>query len=314
MAVVKTLLLLGATMLMVGASPAPTPAPTPASAPIASPTEPAGQANLIQANPIVIEYGPAQEPSHVAMRAVLQEHKVLEQFRDFLGMFVLPHQLTLKFDGCEGETDSWYEPTLYQVTICYEYIEDLRKNAPKQTTEDGVTPEDAVIGPVMEVVLHETAHALFHILDLPILGREEDAADQFAAMMLLQMGPETARRTIAATALMYWREAEASPTETNDFADAHSPPMQRFYQLVCIAYGADEELFGYVREKYLDPERADECPDEAASLRKSFAKLIGPHIDTNKRQQLEIGDWMPAARRTRASTALFYLPLRCMAQ
>lgn len=246
---------------------------------------------------IAIDYMPTENSEHAALRTVLMEHRVLEQFRDYLSMIRLPRELKLVFDGCEGEADAWYEPTKHQVTLCYEYIEELRRKAPKQTTEDGVTPEDAVIGPVMEVVLHETAHAVFHMLSLPILGKEEDAADQFAAIMLLQMGQETARRTIAATAHMYWREAEESPADHSDFAGAHSPPIQRFYQLACIAYGWDQKLFGFVRETYLEPQRADECPDEAETLKASFWKLLGPHIDPLARHQLEIANWMPAARR-----------------
>ncbi len=249
------------------------------------------------AGQITIEYMPTENADHNTLRTALLEHRVLEQFRDYLAMIRLPRELKLVFDGCEGEADAWYEPTQYQVTLCYEYIEELRRKAPKQTTEDGVTPEDAVIGPVMEVVLHETAHAVFHMLALPILGKEEDAADQFAAIMLLQMGQETARRTIAATAHMYWREAEESPPDHSDFASSHSPPIQRFYQLVCTAYGWDESLFGYVREKYLDPERADECPDEVETLKASFSKLIGPHLHSQTRHAIEIGSWMPVARK-----------------
>lgn len=246
---------------------------------------------------IAIEYGDPDAPAHAALRKVLMEHRVLEQFRDYLGMIKLPKELKLTFESCEGEADAWYEPKAHTVTLCYEYIEELRQKAPKETTEDGVTPEDAVIGPVMEVVLHETAHAVFHMLSLPILGKEEDAADQFAAIMLLQMGPETARRTIAATAHMYWREAAESQPDDSDFASSHSPPIQRFYQLVCTAYGWDETLFGYVREKYLDPERADECGDEVQTLKASFAKLIGPHLDPKVQHAIEIGSWMPVARR-----------------
>ena len=246
---------------------------------------------------IAIEYVATENPEHGALRTVLMEHRVLEQFRDYLSMIKLPRELKLTFAGCEGEADAWYDATQYQVTLCYEYIEELWIKAPKETTEDGVTPEDAVIGPVMEVVLHETAHAVFHMLALPILGKEEDAADQFAAIMLLQMGPETARRTIAATAHMYWREAEESAPDHSDFASSHSPPIQRFYQLVCTAYGWDDTLFGYVREKYLDPERADECPDEVETLKASFSKLIGPHLDTRARNAIEIGSWMPVARK-----------------
>ena len=85
-------------------------------------------------NRITIEYVPGETAEHNVLRSVLMEHRILEQFRDFLGMLKLPRELRLVFDGCEGEADAWYEPTLYQVTICYEYIEELRKKAPKETT------------------------------------------------------------------------------------------------------------------------------------------------------------------------------------
>jgi Zn-dependent peptidase ImmA (M78 family) len=42
-----------------------------------------------------------------------------------------------------------------------------------------------VIGPVSLVFLHELGHALLDVLQIPILGREEDASDQLATYMLL---------------------------------------------------------------------------------------------------------------------------------
>jgi len=248
-------------------------------------------------NQIDIEYNPSSSPAHADLHEILRENRILEQLRDFLAMLVLPQSLKIQFDDCGGDADAWYDPALHSITICYEYIRELRDKAPKETTADGVTPEDAVIGPVMEVALHEVAHAVFDILKLPILGREEDAADQFAAVLLLQMSKETARRVIAATAHMYWREAHEAPADNDDFASSHSPPIQRFYQLVCIAYGWDASLFRYVREKYLDADRANECPGEVETLKNSFWKLMGPHIDESARRKMEIGDWMPAARR-----------------
>ncbi len=259
----------------------------------AAPAVPRGPAP----NSVQIEYGETAKPDHAPLRQILVEHRILENFRDFLGMLVLPRPLTLKLEDCDGYADAWYEPTSESITVCYDYIEELRANVPKETTEDGVTPEDAVIGPVFEVFLHEISHALFKMLKMPILGREEDAADQFAAMFLLQMGKENSKRIIAATALMYWREAQEGDPDKADFASAHSPPIQRFYNLVCIAYGSDKELFGYVRDKYLGAARADECVDEAETLKFAFSKLMGPHIDEKARRQFELVDWMPAARR-----------------
>ena len=48
---------------------------------------------------------------------------------------------------------------------------------PTQTTASGIEPIDTVVGPFLDTVLHEFAHALFDYLDIPVLGREEDAAD-----------------------------------------------------------------------------------------------------------------------------------------
>ena len=41
------------------------------------------------------------------------------------------------------------------------------------------------------------------------------------------------------------------------FSDAHGAPMQRFYNLLCIAYGADQETFGDpVDHRHLSETRA----------------------------------------------------------
>ena len=45
----------------------------------------------------------------------------------------------------------------------------------------GFRREDAIVGGFVSTLLHETGHAIFHLLDIPIFGREEDAADAIAA-------------------------------------------------------------------------------------------------------------------------------------
>jgi hypothetical protein len=45
-----------------------------------------------------------------------------------------------------------------------------------------------VTGNMLFVVLHEMAHAAISEMGLPVLGREEDAADSFAATRLIRIG------------------------------------------------------------------------------------------------------------------------------
>jgi hypothetical protein len=103
--------------------------------------------------------------------------------------------------GCDGEADAWYDENA--ITICYEYISELWKNMPAKTTVLGIEPMDTVIGPLSDTTLHEFAHALFDMLNVPVLGREEDAADQVAAYINLHFGKALARRLMMGTAYAY---------------------------------------------------------------------------------------------------------------
>jgi hypothetical protein len=81
------------------------------------------------------------------------------------------HQARLR---CDGAMNAWYDDEV--ITVCYELLADILKSAPAQDLPIGVSRADTVIGPVLAVFLHETGHAVFNMLQIPVLGREEDAA------------------------------------------------------------------------------------------------------------------------------------------
>ena len=97
----------------------------------------------------------------------------------------LPRRLLIKTEGCDGVSNAYYDDGA--VTVCYEYLDDVWKNVPEEPTPAGVAPIDALIGPVMDVFLHEAGHAVFDMLQVPLFGREEDAADQFSVYIMLKM-------------------------------------------------------------------------------------------------------------------------------
>ena len=184
-----------------------------------------------------VMYGKPKLPAHQGIHDRFRERKVLERFQRFFSAMRTPRPLSFRLTDCEGEVNAWYEPSNGIITVCYEYVEDILRNAPKETTADGVTPDDAVVGPVIEVFLHEAAHAFFDMLKIPILGREEDAADQLAAYVLLQFGDEIALSTIRGVAHLYATEVQSTTPGLKAFASEHSLPIQRFFNLACIAFG-----------------------------------------------------------------------------
>jgi Putative metallopeptidase len=137
------------------------------------------QAAPARANRVSVSYVPPKNPAHQPIYDQLKEVSFLEKLQQFLSPFRLPRALLVKVEGCDGDANAFYENNV--ITICYEYVEQLRKTMPAETTAAGVTPIDAIVGPLFDTSLHEFAHALFEMLRLPVLGREEDAADQVSA-------------------------------------------------------------------------------------------------------------------------------------
>lgn len=238
-------------------------------------------------------YEAPKNPAHEALYGQLKAARALERFRAFLSPIRLPRTLTLRLAGCDGADDAWYDSDDLTVTVCYEYLEAVQKIAPAAATPEGVTPENAVLGPLLEVFLHEVGHALFNQLRIPILGREEDAADQFAAFMLVHLSEHTARDTVLGVAWMYGQEAKEAKLSRAALADVHDLEGQRFYNLLCIAYGAEPRMFAdLVEKKYLPESRAGDCADEYRQVAYAVKTLMGRYVDESAREKVFAEDWV----------------------
>jgi Putative metallopeptidase len=243
---------------------------------------------------IDIAYGQPTDHRHQPLYEFLRSNHALERLQTILSPFRLPRRLVMKVEHCNGEPDAWYEEGA--VTVCYEYLDEVRQSAPEETGPSGVSRVDAIVGPLMDVFLHEFSHALFDLLAVPVLGREEDAADQVAAFMMLQFQKEEARRLILGTAHIYrtWVLQAHEVVPIKAFSDVHGTPAQRFYNLLCIAYGADPALFrGMVEQEHLPKERAEGCAYEYRQVAYAFRRLIGPHVDRARARKVLSARWLP---------------------
>jgi Putative metallopeptidase len=250
-----------------------------------------------QRSEVSVIYVPPKNPAHQPIYEQLNEIGFLEKVREFLSPVRLPRTLLVKLEGCDGDANASYENDT--ILICYEYIDELWKSVPEETTEDCVTEVDALAAPLLDTILHEVAHAMFDMLRVPVLGREEEAADQVAAYIMLRLGKAEARRLIAGAAYAYKTEAEAAKTSSGlkQFAGAHGTPAQRFYNLLCLAYGADPQLFGDIVEKgHLPKERAEGCKEEYQQVSYAFQQLIGPHLDPVLAKEVMDKTWLPDAK------------------
>ena len=247
---------------------------------------------------ISIRYVTPENPSHQYIYTHLKQRGALEKLQKILSPLRLPRTLQILLNDCDGDPDAFYDYDDTAITICYEYIEDLWEKMPSETTPSGIAPADTIVGPVFEASLHEVGHALFDMLDLPVLGREEDAADQVAAYILLQFGDAEARRLIDGTVHAYGSEArQADPCRSlKDYANEHGTPAQRAFNLMCIAYGSNEKLYGYLVSKgYLPEKRAEFCVEEYEQVLDAFEILIYPHVNFKLAKKALDGAWLCGA-------------------
>lgn len=155
------------------------------------------------------------------------------------------------------------------------------EDAPVELTDDEVKEAvQFIYGNAIFVLLHETGHMLISELQLPVLGREEDAVDGLSSVLLLEAHNETLDTAITDSADGWFlsdKEREDAGGELA-FWDTHALDKQRAYQMVCMMVGQDAEGFKEFADSIDFPDtRREECKYEYEKTRDSWMSLLQPH-------------------------------------
>lgn len=131
---------------------------------------------------------------------------------------------------------------------------------------------------VIGIFYHEMGHALIDIVEIPIFGQEEDAADVFSIFMIDASFDEKQAEELAYDAAFgFLGEAQVRDAEGQEIAwwDTHGIDEQRFYNTVCLFYGADPEAReAFAKEFDLPEERAEYCPLEYDAAAESWGAVL----------------------------------------
>jgi len=131
------------------------------------------------------------------------------------------------------------------------------------------------------VLYHEMAHLLVDQLRLPVLGREEDAADNMATWTLLNKRTPEADKALAdaAQGWVLTGVAYGSGKFEEDLAAAHSLDQQRAYQIVCLMVGSDESAFRPIANQYaIGRDRQDSCYWDYQLVDRSLRGVLEEHM------------------------------------
>lgn len=231
------------------------------------------------AQSFAVQYSRAKTQEFDRYNHELMRNRVLEGIAEKLsGQVFLPTPVVITIAEC-GNANAFYNPQYRAIVLCYELIAQL-SNGIQRTFQGKASPQEinaAISGGLSFIFIHELGHALISVLDLPVLGREEDAADQIAAYLLLQ-SPGSSPPYGLAGALWFFRSDTLFYTRRH-FSDEHSLGPQRQSNLACWAYGKDSVRYQYLLiGKYLTPERASRCGAEYQRLDTSVRRLLGKNV------------------------------------
>jgi hypothetical protein len=260
-----------------------------AAAALVLPSDGARAQSAARNDKIQYQYVPPMSLKYLATMERLKQFRFLEQLSDFLSPVRLPHNFNMVTMEC-GYVNAQYIPSLRQIRLCYEYVEAVERVGPKIGETSDFSYEEVVVGGLVGVILHELGHAVFDMLEVPVMGREEDAADQISTFIALQFNRDVARTVVRGNAYIYkvWYDFGAPA-----FFDEHGTGLQRYYNSLCIAAGFDPMLVKDLTDKDEMPkQRLANCPAEYAQAQRAFEKTILPFVDREQMKRVQSTQWL----------------------
>lgn len=153
-----------------------------------------------------------------------------------------------------------------------------------------------LLGNYVFTLFHEIGHALIHELNLPVVGVEEDAVDEFAAIALISMAQQPSLPTdqraamqqmvvdaaVGFAALWELKQRQVGGDLTRlPYWDEHGLDIKRFYNILCMFAGSDPARFGDVaRRAGMPDERIARCERDYKAKDAAWERLLTPHLRT----------------------------------
>jgi Putative metallopeptidase len=213
------------------------------------------------AAPIRVAYGASQHNPGMVNR--LAKAKTLESIAAHLMRFATSHELKLTLRDC-GQANAMYIPYRLEIVLCTELIHQIQtlhasqSNASRRASLNG--------GTLLWIAAHEFGHALMHMRKWPVLGREEDAADQIATLVVMNS-------RLSSPALLGAMNYFSRDANLRNIGDVHSLDPQRRINIACWAYGGDPAAYQDLRNG-IPSARQQTCRHEYLQIRRAVSALL----------------------------------------
>ncbi len=212
---------------------------------------------------------------YVDAQNMMRENKVFDEIVEAVNKQIsLPQDIPIRIgvDG-EGQESPHYNPMLGEIIYPWFFVS-ITDDVLSEAGYEGEELDDATADVTRFVFYHELAHALIHQLKLPVVGKEEDAADSFAVVLAIEFEGK-GEMAIAAADMFGAFHDMSGPPDVEAYSDSHSLDLQRFYTIGCLTFGADTKEYADVADRMeLSEERREMCEMEYEQARTSWFGLL----------------------------------------
>lgn len=200
----------------------------------------------------------------------------LQGIVDAMKVFKLPRNVpVLATDAgpCHDNVNAFYKPDKHAVYLCFAFVDSFFE-AFKAAGKDDKEASTSALNALTFCTFHEMGHALINELDLGVTGKEEDAVDELAALILIDN--KKPNWAIDGTTAMTLLTAKSDTTKPA-FFDEHSLSPQRLGDIMCMVYGSDPKKYADMeQDKELAP-RLPKCEKFFEQKDKAWTSMLQPH-------------------------------------
>lgn len=221
---------------------------------------------------VSISYKETKEGEKI--RTWLEKTMVIEEVVELINKEVnIEEEINIEVGRVGGP---YYDPNERVISLPYGFIIEVSKRFKRDFNNWEIYTEDNI----RHTLYHEIGHALIDILGIPVLGKEEDAVDDFGILMLILTKEDGADMGISVAELFFMEGEDIEEYGVEEFMDVHSLDEQRAYRSLCMVYGSDplanEDI---ARDLELDQGQRDECIEVYSTQVYNWLFLLEPHLN-----------------------------------
>jgi hypothetical protein len=188
-------------------------------------------------------------------------------------LFRLPTDVTVRLASC-GRTDAFYSPTQQRLYLCDEL---LRYFAQVFGPPEGSA--EAVRDATLFTFLHVAGHALIQVLDLPMAGPGEEAADEVGAVFLVAGEEADEQAVLAGSEALFQHSRVSESAQVVPFWAQHPWTTHRYVRLRCLLYGSNPTQHAALLEDgALSAALAKQCPETWQRQQQRWQTLLASHL------------------------------------